>query len=292
MPRWVDALLLGPVRRRRKMERALRRLDREYADWANPRSRPRRRGGDLATGLSFVAAVCAVLAVVVAFPSLVPASVRDLVGFGPKRLAAARPGSGSGSFAFIAHQPGDPSAPVTYDPCHEVDVRINPDGAPPGSVDLVRGAMAEVAELTGLVLRYVGTSTERPQWESAYVPRLFGRVRTKPVLVSWATASEVPQLEGDVAGVGGSVSIPESDGVTRFVTGGVTLDRDAFARIAAEPDGAAQMRAIILHEFGHVVGLAHVNDAHELMNAHNLGLDDFGAGDRSGLAAVGRGSCA
>lgn len=254
-----------------------------------PRADARR--GDTTTWLSLVAAVAAVLAVVVGVPSIVPASIRHLLGLGPDRLAAARTVDGSGSFAFLAHQPGDPKAPVGYDPCHEVAVRINPDGAPSGAVDLVRDAMAEVSDATGLVLRYAGTSDERPHWKSALVPTFLGRVGTKPVLVTWARASEVPQLAGDVAGIGGSVPFRESDGVTRYVTGGITLDEDAFRQIAAEPDGAAEMRAIVLHELGHVVGLAHVHDPRELMNADNVGLLDFGVGDRLGLAAVGRGSC-
>jgi hypothetical protein len=246
----------------------------------------------MTTWLSLVAAVAAVLAVVVAVPSLVPAPIRHLLGIGPDRLADARSVAGAGSFAFLAHQDGDRDAPVGYDPCHEVTVRINPQGAPPGAVDLVRDAMAEVSDATGLVLRYVGTSDERPHWSSTFLPTVLGHVRTKPVLVTWATAAEVPQLSGDVAGIGGSVPFRERDGVTRYVTGGITLDEDAFAQIAAEPDGAAEMRAIVLHELGHVVGLAHVHDPRELMNADNVGLLDFGVGDRRGLAAVGRGSCA
>jgi hypothetical protein len=275
------------------MERQLRALDREYAAWATtPQARTRRRRGDATTWLSLVAALAGVLAVVVAVPSLVPAPIRDLLGVGPNRLADARSVDGSGSFAFLAHQRGDRTAPVGYDPCRAIGVRINPDGAPPGSVELVRDAMAEVSDTTGLVLRYVGTSQERPHWTSTFVPTFLGRVQTKPVLVTWARDSEVPELEGDVAGIGGSVAVRERDGVTRYVTGAITLDQDAFEEIAAEPDGAAEMRAIVLHELGHVVGLAHVKDPHELMNADNVGLLDFGVGDRLGLAAVGRGSCA
>jgi hypothetical protein len=111
------------------------------------------------------------------------------------------------------------------------------------------------------------------------------------VLVSWATSTEVPQLEGAVAGIGGSVPMRERDGVTRYVTGGVTLDADEFALLAAQADGTPLMRAIVLHELGHVVGLAHVDDPRELMYGDNVGLLDFGAGDRAGLARVGSGSC-
>jgi len=241
--------------------------------------------------VSLIIALAAVLGLLVAQPSLVPVSLRQLVGLGPKRLADVPEASGSGSFAFLAHQPGDPGSPVGYDPCREIDVVVNPEGGPRDGVAIVRDAMSEIGRLSGLVFHYDGETTERPSWEGTYLPSFLGHVRTRPVLVSWATSAEVPQLAGDVAGIGGSVPVPEHDGVIRYVTGGVTLDADEFAQLAEDGDGAPFMRAIVLHELGHVVGLAHVDDPRELMYGDNVGMLDFGAGDRLGLATVGSGSC-
>jgi hypothetical protein len=293
MSRWTDRLLLGPVRRRRRMNRRLRALEREYAAWASagPVRSAGRPARDRTAWVAFAITLAAVASMVVAVPDVLPASVRGLAGLGPERLARVPNATGKGTFAFSAHQPGDPSKPVAYNPCREVLVRINPDGGPSDAVALVQEALADVGEATGLVFRYDGTTPERPNWESATVPSVLGSAQAPPVLVSWATSDEVRQLDGDVAGIGGSVSMSFGDGVVRYVTGGVTLDADAFERIAAQPDGAAEMRAIVLHELGHVVGLGHVNDAGELMNGDNVGLLDFGGGDRRGLAALGAGSC-
>lgn len=270
----------------------MRALDREYAAWARGRTRPRRRRVDVPGAAALLVALGAGVLLVVAQPGLLPAPVRDLAGLGAKRLAAApRPG-GAGVFAFMAHQPGDPATPVAYDPCEPVKVRVNPAGGPADAVALVRRALAEVSAATGLELRYDGLTDERPAWKSTYVPSVLGRPRARPVLVSWAGQTEVPELAGDVAGIGGSVPVREADGVVRYVTGGVTLDTDSFSRLAARVDGAPLMRAIVLHELGHVVGLAHVSDPRELMNAGNVGLLDFGTGDRIGLARLGSGSCA
>lgn len=48
----------------------------------------------------------------------------------------------------------------------------------------------------------------------------------------------------------------------------------------------------VLCELGHLLGLDHVPDSAELMNGHNLGLLDYGPGDRAGLAKIGNGRCA
>jgi hypothetical protein len=71
----------------------------------------------------------------------------------------------------------------------------------------------------------------------------------------------------------------------------VTLDSVSFAAMSRQRGGAAFERAIVLHELGHLVGLAHVSDQSELMNADNVGLLDYGPGDREGLAQLGAGPC-
>jgi hypothetical protein len=51
------------------------------------------------------------------------------------------------------------------------------------------------------------------------------------------------------------------------------------------------VRAVILHELGHLVGLGHVADPNQLMSETNYGLHDFGPGDQEGLARLGGGTC-
>jgi hypothetical protein len=80
-------------------------------------------------------------------------------------------------------------------------------------------------------------------------------------------------------------------GRTRFVTGTVTLDVDAFDVIPHQLRGEAAAQAIVDHEFGHLVGLDHVDDPGELMNADNLGRTTWGPGDLAGLSRLGRGRC-
>ena len=151
--------------------------------------------------------------------------------------------------------------------------------------------MARIGETTGLRLEYAGTSSARPRWGEGRVELGAGALSDPdPVLVTFADADEVPQLEGRVAGVGGSVMV-ERAGWRRYLTGQVTLDRDAFAELEDRPDGDTVAAAITLHEFGHLVGLDHVDDPRELMHATTTTQRDLGPGDLRGLRALGQGRC-
>jgi hypothetical protein len=238
-------------------------------------------------------AVIVVLAGVLAFaPAMIPRQLREAVGLAPSREVPVQQAGTLGTYAFTAHQDGDPDAPVGYDPCKPVKLKVNPENAPADYLDLVTEALSRVGAAAGLRLEYDGTTDERPQWESAYVPVFLGAPRSRAGLIAWADSDEVPELAGRVAGVGGSVAIEDQGGRIRYVTGGVTLDRGLYGELMETPEGRAQARAILLHELGHLLGLDHVDDENELMNADNLGKLDFGPGDLAGLARVGAGSCA
>jgi predicted Zn-dependent protease len=101
------------------------------------------------------------------------------------------------------------------------------------------------------------------------------------VLVAWADAVEVPDLEGATAGIGGSTPAQVSNRV-RFVTGVVVLDRESYNRMERTGDRTSEV-LILAHELGHVLGLDHVDDPDELMNAEYRGQTGFGPGDLEGL---------
>lgn len=191
---------------------------------------------------------------------------------------------GVGSFEFLATQPHD-GEPVTYDPCKPIRYVVNDSLAPAGTDGLLQDAVRRVSVASGLVFELEGTSDRLPG--SPGEPLM-----TRPVLVAWTTPQIVPQLAGRVAGIGGSTAVTTDSGVERqYVTGEVALDAPQLSEVLARPYGGLQVRAIIMHELGHLVGLAHVADRRELMYRDNVGQLDFGPGDREGLAALGSGRC-
>lgn len=240
------------------------------------------RGTTLLTGLLAMLLLAVVVAV---HPSDRAQAIRSLVGAGAERLGVVPEVARSGPHAFLATQPGS-GEPVGYDPCRPVEIVVNPDGAPESWRSLVATAVERTSQATGLRLEVVGETDDR-----TITDRGAGPGAAPPVLVAWADEEEVPELEGDVAGIGGSTAVGFPAGRQYFTTGIVVLDTDDFAEIEGRLGGRDQMQAIVDHEFGHLVGLDHVDDPGELMYAENVGRTDYGPGDREGFARLGSIPC-
>jgi hypothetical protein len=245
------------------------------------------------SGLALLISTVVLAAIILFAPAGGPAAIRQLFGFGEDRLRDPADIPAGGSYAFLAHQPGDPDEPVAWDPCEEIHYEINPDGSPfddDETEEFVEEAVEVVEHYAGREFEYDGQTDRRPEWDRQFVPSIGPG---EPVLISWATEDEVPQLEDDVAGIGGAVAVEVNPGGwLRYVTGGVTLDSDAFEEIGSVFGDGGERRAILLHELGHLVGLDHVDSTDELMFADNIGRKDFATGDLNGLKAVGKGRCA
>lgn len=144
---------------------------------------------------------------------------------------------------------------------------------------------------TGLRFINDGQTTEGPvEDRAAYQPARYGD-RWAPVLIAWATPEEVPDFGVDIAGEAGPVRIQRPNGQMVYITGQVNLDPTKLAGIS-RGNGRLPV-AVIEHELGHLVGLAHVADPAQIMFPRGSGaVSDYQAGDLAGLAALGRGNCA
>jgi hypothetical protein len=197
-----------------------------------------------------------------------------MTGYRFRQLVDHLAGKGGGSYAFVATtSDGDP---VGWDHCEPISYVVNPNGAPEDWADIVRGAVETVTSASGFEFQYAGTSVERSDER-----RRSDAGDPPPVLIAWAGADEVPDLEGSTAGIGGSTPARVRNRI-QYVTGLVVLDTEAYDRMEHIGDRDSEV-LILSHELGHVLGLDHVDDVDELMNAEYVGQSGFGPGDRNGL---------
>lgn len=208
----------------------------------------------------------------------------------PLGTPAAVPAGGEGKFRFTSTTNG--TDPVTFSPCRPIHYVVRSDNAPPRGATMIAAAVKQVSRATGLAFIDDGPTDEAPSQERAvYQPDRYG-ARWAPVLIAWATPSEVPDFGVDIACEAGPVRVTSGDGEhTAYVSGMVALDPAKIDRIRASL-GEPLARAIIMHELGHLVGLAHTEHDDQLMFPRgNAGVTKYAVGDRTGLARLGQGPC-
>jgi hypothetical protein len=173
--------------------------------------------------------------------------------------------------------------PLRWDACGPISWTLRRAGAPADAEVTVTEAFRQLGAATGLTFVPGGPGEGLPPGPD---------LPPRTIAVAFARADEVPDLAGDVAGVGGPISSEGDDGEP-VVDGGFAIV-DVGDDLRAGFDGGGSIGAVLLHELGHAVGLAHAPDPDRLMyESTSPGLDAaFQPGDLQVLAqAVAPGRC-
>jgi hypothetical protein len=190
--------------------------------------------------------------------------------------------------------------PVRWQPCAAIRYAVNLRNAPRGSLAEVREAATRVGAVTGISWKLVGVTHRSPGAQIRQELRIRrAEPRYPPVLVSWLPHQSFVQLEGwDGHALAFAVPIEgrQRDGGW-YVTGTVVVDRSTVQSRGFR--NRFSQGTILMHEFGHIVGLAHVGPKDELMWSPELTVHSrrpeflqttWGPGDLLGLQQVGSGS--
>lgn len=200
------------------------------------------------------------------------------------------PGAGQGGgdgYTFLHTR--DNGQPVRWSTCEPIRYVVRPANEPDGARKLLRRSVRRISEVTGLEFSFEGTTNESPSDNrSPRHPNRYGD-GWSPVLIAYSNPEEYPRLKGRAAGYAGPVYVEPSGGVPRYVSGIMVLDAEQLGSMG----GDDAVRAVMLHELAHVVGLGHVKDRSQLMNAvqYGRGVLTLQDGDLAGLRKLGKGRC-
>jgi hypothetical protein len=222
---------------------------------------------------------------IVAFVAVLAVTVAALGGglLAIQRLTA--PSGDASQHDFLARAMD--GSPLRWNPCEPIHYVVNPSTAPEGSIDDVHEAVRQVSRATGITFRYDGLTDESPSRRRLPLQRDRYGDRWAPVLIAWVHPDESDiSFDRDghqAAAVAAPARAPTGDEV--LVSGFIALNLED-----ANPPGFAWPGAqgpVLLHELGHIMGLAHVDEAGEVMEESGGGVTAFGEGDLEGLRKVG-----
>ena len=202
----------------------------------------------------------------------------------------------SGEFRFLGTLPN--GAPFRWNPCQPIHYEVNLAHAPAPALADVREAVGRVSEATGIAFAYDGETVRTPDQQigSAFQTTVPGHARWLPLLFAW-----VPHQHFDFivdthrAAAFGLPDRGDGDLSNTYVSGVIAVD--AGGPLPPGFAGRYSLGPVLMHELGHILGLAHVGSAHELMwspdvkgadEVPDLHQSDWGPGDLEGLAQLGR----
>jgi hypothetical protein len=202
------------------------------------------------------AAAVLALAVLAVAPAAIP----------PERAApaaavattAGRPADGRFELASTI----DPSKPMRWLACRPIEYRINTADMPAGMVATVEQAMGVLARQTGARFRYAGrTSHTFSSTAHAATPTIY--------IAFTAKTHDSGQTFG---GAGGEVGVGGPAGAW-YTSGGHTVEAITYGRVllssrftGARVGGGLGWQALVLHEVGHALNLAHRGGSATIMH--------------------------
>lgn len=171
------------------------------------------------------------------------------------------------------------SAPVRWNPCAAIRYAVDLGGYDQSFRAVIGEAVERLEAATGLALVPVGDTTYMPtSGNGAQFP-----TGTAEMVIALGDEVQSDLVAGNVIGRAGILF------GTSIVRASVVIDMGAVGGPTTDPWSSLGVGPVLLHELAHAVGLDHVQDPTQLMNASasSAGPTTYGGGDLTGLWQVG-----
>lgn len=198
------------------------------------------------------------------------------------------PTSGAKNYKFTVKD--GKGRPGRWNPCTTIPIIVNMAHAPKGAMTDLKSAVAAIDAASGLKFKIVATTKVKPQ-ESWGTTRWSGSGgKWPPVLMGFVNTGQAG-LDDPGAGAQASPVWIESGSNQVFVSGMIVFNRNLMQDYAPGFGTGNRLGSIALHELGHIAGLDHVSDKHQIMEPYGGTFGVLGPGDKNGLHKLGSGGC-
>lgn len=212
----------------------------------------------------------------------------------PQAAPAPAPPANPNAYAFtLTNSDG---TPIRWNPCAAIHYVTNLTEAPGSAAGDVDQALRILSAATGLTFVNDGSTTELPSSNRPVdQPGRYGSGHS-PLLIAWVRQAETNIYGGEgpnTVGTAATTWIGATPGAANqeaaYVTGQVAIEPDATRSFPSGFGSGRTIGLVLLHELGHVAGLAHVSDTNEVMYPNLMAVPAaaYAAGDRNGLQRVG-----
>jgi hypothetical protein len=255
-----------------------------HGPWRSPEEERRRRSGRV------------VIAAMVAIALVAGTIGAVVVGAAPSRTRAST--EGNDDYAFLRELAG--GRPYRWDPCLPIHYEVNLQDAPDYALADVRGAIERISEASGFRFAFDGLTSRSVDDQIGRAFQTGSTPRWLPVLIAWVPHEHFNYLiDTSRAAAFGMPRTGDGAEFSTYESGVVAID--AGGDLSPGFTWRFGDGVVLMHELGHVLGLAHVGAGDEVMWSPQVagadprpdpGVTAFGPGDLHGLEILGRhGAC-
>lgn len=204
---------------------------------------------------------------------------------------AARQGQIAADWVSIMAKQDARLAHAGWSTCGTVTWSIDPKSLASGNVERelghLRWAFGQWSEVTGVQFQYVGEIATSYVASTGSLTPADGRSRDRHIYLSWMSPSQAGRLGGGAMAIAAPSAIDSASGE---IHGGRAIFESGFVN-GASSSAPNEVKAVYLHELGHVIGLGHATLDANTMYPYVYDDTTLGAGDIAGAHALTR-TCA